>query len=280
MDMYKYCESITKKNNIDLFRLFYTLPYEKSSALFAFYAFYKTVDNSIDEHNDVHELDNINDHLKNLYQGLYVNDTLFQALKDSLKRYPNSIVHFQNIIKAVRNDYYHNFIRTEAELDEYCLNVSGSIQLLYTPVFASKNYKEHRQLLEIIAKNIGYAIQITNILRDVGEDIKNDRIYLTDEMLNKHGASPRDIINGVITIEYINVIKEYIEKAKESYNVLYDNIELYDEDSRAVLLTAVKNYENILDRIIANKYDNFNIKSKVLYVSKIFNFIRFKIKYH
>lgn len=258
MDMYKYCENITKINNKALYHTFKLLPYEKSSAIYAAYAFYHSVNNAVVIDNDISKLDSFEDKLKDMINGKYVNDTLFLALKDSMRRFPSSFKPFQDIINGARHDYHHNFIRTEVELEEYCYKVSGTIEVLFNPIVASEKYDKNKAILDIIAKNVGYAIQITHILRDVGKDIKNNRIYLSDEVMKKHGASPRDIMNGVLTVEYVNVLKEYIKKARESYQVLYDNIDLYDKDSRLASFIAAKSYERTLDKIVKNKYNNFS----------------------
>lgn len=99
-------------------------------------------------------------------------------------------------------------------------------------------------------------MQLTNILRDVGEDLKNGRLYLPEKLRTKYRVKMSDLEAGYVTEEYINLMDYYIQKAKEHYDYFYSRVKLYEVKSRIPVYLAAKFYEAILDEIVIGGYNN------------------------
>ena len=279
MESYLYCRKVVKTNNKGFYKAFSMLPFEKASALYAIYAFYIEARDAVIVKNDIHLLDRKQEYINDIYSGIYVNDHVFIALKDAIKRYNLEKEYFLDMIKGIKYDFYHDITKTEAELEEYCYYVSETRYLLITPVIASSSYKENNELLNIIAKNLGYAMEISKLLKTIGDDIDNEQVYLSMEMIDKHHASIYDLKNKIITEEYVSLINDYINKAKESFNVFYDNIGLYDDDSRFPIYLTAKYSEATLRKIKKNKYQNLDTITKLTFLERIFITTKEKIRY-
>ncbi|PAT02322.1 hypothetical protein CI105_02990 [Candidatus Izimaplasma bacterium ZiA1] len=279
MESYLYCRKVVKTNNKGFYKAFSMLPFEKASALYAVYAFYIEARNAVVIKNDIHLLERKKDYINDIYSGVYVNDHVFIALKDAIKRYNLQKKYFLDMIKGIKFDFYHKYTKTESELEEYCYYVSETRYLLLTPVIASEAYSENSELLNIIAKNLGYAMEISKLLKTIGDDIDNDQVYLSMEMIDKHHASVYDLKNKVITEEYVSLVNDYINKAKESFDVFYDNIHLYDKDSRFPLYITAKYSDATLKKIKKNKYQNLDTITKLSFLERSILTTKEKINY-
>ena len=107
--------------------------------------------------------------------------------------------------------------------------------------------------------------QLTNILRDVGEDRVRQRIYLPQEDLRKFGVTEQSLLKGVKDDKYVALMKFQIARARYWYKVAEDGIPMLSEDARLPVRASLDMYSTILDKIEANNYDNFN---KRAYTSK------------
>jgi len=140
-------------------------------------------------------------------------------------------------------------------------------------VIAEKALKEDEKKIKEVAIELGKAMQITNILRDVKEDLMASRVYFPDEILIKHNVLEKTMRVGTVTPEYQSMIEYYIEMAKEKYQVFYQNAHLFDKDAIKPTYYAATFYEGILDEIRRSKYRNL---TKRLYVSKFRKFLLMK----
>ena len=105
---------------------------------------------------------------------------------------------------------------------------------------------------------LGVALQLTNILRDVGEDRARQRIYLPREDLQRFGVSEASLLKGVKDQAYVNMLKFQIARAREWYERAEAGIPMLAEDARLPVRASLDMYSSILNKIEANAYDNFN----------------------
>jgi phytoene synthase len=134
------------------------------------------------------------------------------------------------------------------------------------PILAQKEYEKDSQPLKDVAIELGKAMQITNILRDVREDLTAMRVYFPQEVLDKQNINLETLRTGIVTPEYRSMIEQYITLAEEKYSVFYTNAHLFDEDARLQTVVAAKFYEGILQEIRRADYNNL---TKRHYVSTL-----------
>lgn len=150
---------------------------------------------------------------------------------------------------------------TDEELLTYCYNVAGSVGHMILPIIATKN----KEILNESSQSIGIAMQITNILRDVGEDFENNRIYLSKEQLDKYKVDLKEVFENGVNKNYINLWESYAELAENYYEKGLKDIELYDEDSIFIVKNSASMYSKIMDAVRQN---NYNLKSKAYLTKK------------
>jgi phytoene synthase len=151
--------------------------------------------------------------------------------------------------------------KTFAELEHYCYKVASVVGLIMSEIFRYSN----SAALEY-AVHLGKAMQLTNILRDIHDDYKMNRVYIPQDELSGFGYSEEDIGNKVINKNFISLIKHQIERAKQLYDVAEKGIPyLTNDGSRTTVVLMLKIYSGILNKIEEKKYD---VYSGRVYVSR------------
>ena len=143
------------------------------------------------------------------------------------------------------------------ELYLYCYRVASTVGLMTMPIMGVAPGSTFDEALEP-ALALGVALQLTNILRDVGEDRMRSRIYLPQEDLDRFGVSEASLLKGVKDEKYVALLKFQIERAQEGYRQAEDGIPMLAEDARLPVRASLDMYSSILNKIEANNYDNFN----------------------
>ncbi len=144
-------------------------------------------------------------------------------------------------------------IQTWEELKHYCYLVASTVGLLSTPIIGlAKNvtFEEAKPY----AIKLGIALQLTNILRDVGEDAENGRVYLPLEDLEQFGLTRQDILDKVYDERYISLMKFEIRRARQYYVEALPGIAMLSRKGRASVGVAALLYRAILDEIEAIRY--------------------------
>jgi phytoene synthase len=143
--------------------------------------------------------------------------------------------------------------KTFDELYDYSYKVASVVGLMTSEVFG---YTDKRAL--DYAVDLGIAMQLTNILRDVGEDLKRDRIYLPADELERFGIQQQSLMDMNKTPEFCDFMSFQIERARHYYDEADKGIAMLDLDSRLPVLLARENYSRILDKIEENEYNVFD----------------------
>lgn len=267
MDAYDYVENIIKQSSVSFYKAFSHLPEEKAKAVYAIYGFCRTADDAVDISKDASLIASLKTDIKATFNNQApLDNPLFKALNDTLKKYPNTVEPYLGLLSGMEDDLNAKPIQTEDDLDDYCYKVASTVGLMLLPVIASKSLKEHPEKIKKVAIELGKAMQITNILRDVKEDLMHLRVYFPDEILKKHNVLEKTMRVGTVTPEYQSMIEYYIDIAKRKYQVFYENVQLFDKDAIQPTYYAAKFYEGILDEIRRSKYRNL---TKRVYVSKL-----------
>ena len=265
MTPYEYVENIIKNASLSFYKAFSQLPDEKAKAVYAIYGFCRVADDAVDEEDNPEKLTTLETELKNIFAGKDSQDPLFIALKDTIEKFPSDIEPYLELLAGLRKDHARESIQTEAEFDAYCYSVASTVGLMLLPVIAAESLKTDEKKLKDVATALGKAMQITNVLRDVKEDLTKMKTYLPQEALDKYNVLVKTMRTGTMTPEYKALVIDFIDRAQEKYQYFYDHIHLFDAEAIEPTFLSAKFYQGILTEIEKKGYDNL---TKRVFVSK------------
>lgn len=174
-------------------------------------------------------------------------------------------------------DLYKKRYATFDEVYDYSYKVASIVGIMTSEVFGY----ESKDALDY-AVDLGIAMQLTNILRDVGEDLKKDRIYLPKEDLDRFGITEIDLFAHRKNEAFYSMMKFQIRRARKFYERSDKGIPLLEQDSRLPVYLARHNYSRILDKIEENNYNVFehraylNATEKIAILPRIFYRMQFQ----
>lgn len=244
---YQLCEKLIKQHSTSFHKGFSVLPESEKNAVWAVYAFCRTVDDIVDEDTNLEQvkknLARFSAEFEQFLTGNYdPNHFAWVALADVFARYPMDPEPFRHLIDGQRQDLWKHRYETMEELEHYCYLVAGTVGLMLLPILAPGYTEEMREK----AIRLGYAMQITNILRDVAEDYRRGRIYLPQEWMKRFNYQETDIPLGVKADGWKPLFDALAEKAEQYYEEGLSAIHLYPRSSRLALAGASLIYREIL----------------------------------
>jgi phytoene synthase len=261
-DSYEQCRQITEVYAKTFYFGTSFFAEDKRKAVWAVYAWCRRTDDIVDKPRKDStslrdELQQWRERLHDVWQGR-AHDAIDLALVDTVRNYPTlSIEPFEDMIKGMVMDLDQNRFETFEELYVYCYRVAGTVGLMVLPIMGTAPGYTAEEALEP-ALALGVALQLTNILRDVGEDRARQRIYLPGEDLRRFKVTEAALLNGVKDERYVNMLKFQIERAREWYERAESGIPMLSEDARLPVRASLDMYSAILNKIESNAYDNFN----------------------
>lgn len=159
-------------------------------------------------------------------------------------------------------------ISSKEDLIDYSNLVGGSVGAMMLPFLAPS---DHHDALESPARKLGIAMQITNIVRDVGEDIDElDRVYLPEDWLDAHGVSVEALEAGQVSNGYPELLERAMETAEHFYTESFDGISSLPFRARHGIRAAARMYREILNEVRDNRYDNLSQRAYVSFRRKLF----------
>lgn len=246
----QYCQEKTASSRSSFSVSFKFLPKQKREAITALYAFCREVDDIVDEYTDLKvaqvKLAWWKDEIKNLYRDKPIHP-VSKALAPYIHQYNLSEEHFLEIIDGMEMDLNFNRYQDFKQLQLYCYRVASVVGILSAQIFGFKNRKTLK-----FAHDLGLAFQLTNIVRDVGEDARRNRIYIPLDDLEKFNVQEQDILNNKES-EAVRKLLEYEIELAETY---YDRAlqALPKEDAKlqrsALMMAAI--YRTLLREIKAD----------------------------
>lgn len=242
-----YCEDKAARSGSSFYYAFRFLPDDRRRAIIALYAFCREVDDVVDECSDAGiarlKLQWWRDEIGRLF-GAVPQHPVARALREHIERHNLPQEYFLEIIDGMEMDLDRHRYPGWKDLTLYCHRVAGVVGLLSAEIFGYAN----RQTLKY-ASELGLAFQLTNILRDVGEDARRGRIYLPGEALALFGVDEQDILSGHHTPQMHALLTHVLERAREHYRKALDW--LPDEDRYAqrsgLIMAAI--YRATLDEV-------------------------------
>lgn len=250
MSPQEYCQSKAAASGSSFYYSFMFLPTLKREAITALYAFCREVDDIADECHDINiartKLAWWRAEIANLYQG-NPQHPVSKALAPAIGRYNLSEEHFQEIIDGMEMDLDQNRYADFKQLQLYCYRVASVVGLLSVEIFGYRN----RNTLKY-AHDLGLAFQLTNIIRDVGEDARRDRIYLPLDELANFGVTESDILQGRESEQVRKLLDFQIERATGFYERALNELPAEDRKTQRTGLIMAAIYRTILDEIKAD----------------------------
>ncbi len=248
----QYCEKKTARSGSSFYYSFLFLPPEQRRAIMALYAFCREVDDVVDECSDPAlaqtTLQWWREEIARLYAGT-PQHPVTQALQTAIARYNLPQEHFQEIIDGMAMDLSQTRYATFKELSLYCYRVASVVGLMAATIFGY----EDRHTLKY-AHDLGMAFQLTNILRDVGEDAARGRIYIPADELARFGVSEDDIRAQRMSGGMQELLRFQAERARNYYDKAFAHLPTADRYRQRSGLIMAAIYLSTLDAIEQQGY--------------------------
>ena len=244
----EYCKQKTKESHSSFLTAFIFLSKEKREALTALYAFCREVDDIADECLD-HEIASSKlNWWRDEIDRLFKDDPqhpVSKALHPFIERFNLSKNYFIEIIDGMEMDVKFNRYESFEQLELYCYRVASCVGILSAHIFGYKN----KNTLTF-AKNLGIALQLTNIIRDLGEDARRGRIYIPLDELKKLGVSEEEIISLKNSGKIKNLVKNQVDRAIKFYSLAIETLPAEDKKSQKIGLIMGNIYYVLLNEIL------------------------------
>ncbi|HTJ26768.1 MAG TPA: squalene/phytoene synthase family protein [Candidatus Limnocylindria bacterium] len=257
----RVCHDIVRANAHSFYLSSLFLRPEKRHALWAVYAFCRTVDDIADrdapERERLDALDSLERRLLAASRGLS-SDPIFAAFADAAERFEIPLKPALDLLRGARIDVTVQRYETYEALEEYCYLVASTVALLVMPILGTTS-----RAAVAYGTALGRAMQMTNILRDVGEDARMGRIYLPAEDLARFGCTEEALHAGRLDAAFVALMRFQIARVRALYREAEPGIALLAPDARYTIRLALDLYRAILGRIEANGYDVFTRRAYV-----------------
>lgn len=272
--------SQSKSNFLSSFSL---LPKEKNDAINTVYAFCRKTDDIVDENSDSVEVKykKIRE-WKNEFELASQGKSkysLLNHLDKIIRKYNIPVEPFFELIKGMEMDLQNQRYKTFDELYQYCYCVAATVGLMCIEIFGYKN-KSTKEF----AVNLGVALQLTNILRDIKIDADNGRIYLPKEDMEKFGYTEEDLLANKYNESFIALMEYECKRAHEFYEKANKSLSKDDKGLMFAARIMEHIYFRILEKIEKMNYNVFKKKAKVSKLTKIYItfgvFFKYKLLYN
>jgi phytoene synthase len=233
----EYCQQKAAASGSSFYYSFLFLPPERRRAITALYAFCREVDDVVDECSDAQlartKLAWWRLEVGKLFQA-EPSHPVMKALRPFIGKFEIKELHLSEIIDGMEMDLTQTRYLDFAALERYCYHVAGAVGLLAAGIFGYRNPRT----LEY-AKNLGTAFQLTNIVRDVGEDARKNRIYLPMDELKRFDVPASDILQARHSGGFVALMKFQAARANDFYEKAFDALPAEDRRTqRAGLIMA------------------------------------------
>lgn len=247
---------ITRKSKTNFMVSFAMLPEEKRDAIHTVYAFCRCTDDIVDEEGDhasksatlMHWAEELEKGLRN--QSSF---PLLNRLSVIAMRFNIPAVHFHDLINGMRMDLERTRYETFDELYEYCYNVASTVGLMCSEIFGYTNERTRQY-----AVDLGIALQLTNIVRDVKADAAIGRIYLPKEDFERFGYSYNELLHSTYNEAFIRMMRFQTARAREFYQLARASLAYEDHAAFFAARIMDRIYYRILQKIEQKQFALFD----------------------
>ena len=257
-DSYNQCEKLVKLQSTSFYLASRTLPTHKRKAIYVIYAFCRLCDDIVDNTDKPIEkkrgVDEVRFSLQPENKSTNQNSIML-AVHDVINTYEIPLLYFEDLLLGMETDIDFVKFETFEELKLYCYRVASTVGLMCLNIFGYDNER-----CKELAIDLGVAMQLTNIIRDVKEDFGMNRIYLPKEDFEYSGYTYNELGNGIINANFNNLIKIQISRAEKYFAKSKPLKSLLHKDSQQCLELIAEVYMKLLNQM--NKNPNLILKQR------------------
>lgn len=261
-------QQIAKESKSSFYYAFNLLPEKKREAMNTVYAFCRQTDDLVDNDNDSEDIkyEKLRKWRLELEKAFRGNSDyhMFNKLVRIVNQFNIPIEPFFELIKGMEMDLQKKRYLNYDDLMLYCYRVASTVGLMCIEIFGYKN-----KSTKDFAVNLGLALQLTNILRDVKTDAENGRIYLPQEDLRLFGYSEDELIHNIYNDRFVSLMKYESDRAKEYFDKANRHLNLEDKPSMFAARAMQHIYYKLLQKIEEKNFNVFDNKIKVSSVEKV-----------
>ncbi|WML56725.1 phytoene/squalene synthase family protein [Neobacillus sp. PS2-9] len=252
------CEELMKKHSASFYTAFRFLPSPRKEAVFVIYAFCRMIDDSVDEPESspytLSELETLFDHLDSA-EGHFI----WPCLSWLFSSFPISKEPFYKQISGQKMDTTLTNYETMEELELYCERVAGSVGEMLLPVLHDQPSSE----VELAGVYLGKAMQIVNIIRDIGEDQQKGRRYIPKEWMEQYHYTQEEFETNVVNFRFKRMLTGLMNVAEDWFSKGLENIDTYPEKSSFSIKLAAGYYAAIMEAVRHNEYQVYTSRAIV-----------------
>jgi 15-cis-phytoene synthase len=268
-ESYAWCEQVARTQAKNFYYSFLLLKRERRLAMCAVYAFMRYCDDLSDDEgipDRAAAIERWRGDLEGALAGRLGDHPVWPAFVDTVQRFKIPHQYFYDMIDGVSSDLEPRRIQTFPELYDYCYHVASVVGLTIIHIFGFESTDALK-----LAEVCGIAFQLTNILRDVKEDLEKDRVYLPREDFERFQVS-QETLNP--PVRFLKLMEFEAQRARDYYHEAEPLIGMIDKGSRASLRALIGIYSRLLDRIVASNYDVLSQRIRVPTWEKVWILIR------
>jgi len=264
-----WCDVVTARNSRSFHLASSLLPLEKRRAVRALYAFCRVTDDIVDRPQTADRLGALENWRRTLHQNPPpANDLVAIAWADARRKFHVPGRYAEQLLEGVARDMHQVRYETFDDLAAYSYGVASTVGLMSMHIIGYKGSEAVPYAIKL-----GVALQVTNILRDVGEDWRNGRLYLPREDMERFGVTEQDVEmgvrRGVVSERWVRLMQFQIERNRRLYAEAWPGIALLERDGRFAIAAAADLYRAILVDIERHGYNNFTRRAHVGTAGKV-----------
>ncbi|MFH0855598.1 MAG: phytoene/squalene synthase family protein [Candidatus Omnitrophota bacterium] len=264
---FKEARKITRNFAKTFYAASFFLPKETRDAAYSVYAICRLSDESVDDLKNPacpQKLDEIRQKIDLAYSGGLPLERALLSFKQTINKYQIPKEYFQALLDGMLMDLAKTRYNNLEELNDYCYKVAGVVGLIMLKIFRCPDEPAKR-----FAVKLGIAMQMTNILRDVGEDYLRGRIYIPVDCLKQFRVTEEEIARCQVSGNFREMMRYLADKTKRDYEEAGSGIKFIQGARQRLVVTAMKEmYAGILDEIKNNNYDVFSRRACVRTLKK------------
>jgi 15-cis-phytoene synthase len=277
---YELCRQVTAHYAKTFYLATLLMSEAKRRAIWAIYVWCRRTDELVDgpeaEQTTLATLEAWEQRLEDVFAGR-PHDAEDQALSATVQEFPLDIQPFRDMIAGQRMDLYRSRYQTFEELHLYCYRVAGTVGLMSAAIMGLESHSDRLQVPwrkpypangnpHDQAVALGIAKQLTNILRDVGEDARRGRIYIPQDDLVRFDYTEADLLKGVVDERWRQLMRFQIQRARKYYAEAEIGVQVLNRDARWPVWSALMLYRQILD--VIEQDNHFDVFSRRAFVPK------------
>ncbi|HEU4843953.1 MAG TPA: presqualene diphosphate synthase HpnD [Burkholderiaceae bacterium] len=248
----EYCQQKTAQSGSSFYYSFLFLPPERRRAITALYAFCREVDDTVDECTDESvariKLAWWRKEISGMYEGKQ-SHPVTQALQPHVAPYGLQEKHLQAIIDGMEMDLNQSRYLDYVALQRYCWHVASVVGILSASIFGATRPETLQY-----AEKLGHAFQLTNIIRDVGEDARKGRIYLPINELQQFNVTAAELLNAKHSENFEQLMKFQVARAQATYDEAFALLPKEDRRAQRPGLMMAAIYRTLLTEVEADGY--------------------------